>query len=57
MILDLFNVRGLALQITLTVYGREEEANTLIEQMTRDQDTILWYGGMYSGTTNNKSIR
>ncbi|KAL7602339.1 hypothetical protein Lser_V15G21479 [Lactuca serriola] len=34
-------IRGLALQITLTVYGRDEEAVTLIEQMTRDQDPIL----------------
>lgn len=49
--------------IALTVYGREEEADTLIEQMTRDQDPILRYGGMYalalaySGTANNKAIR
>ncbi|GJU00869.1 26S proteasome non-ATPase regulatory subunit 1-like protein [Tanacetum coccineum] len=54
---------GLALGIALTVYGREEEADTLIEQMTRDQDLILRYGGMYAfglanaGTTNNKAIR
>ncbi|KAB1213692.1 hypothetical protein CJ030_MR5G016203 [Morella rubra] len=34
-------IRGLALGIALTVYGREEEADTLIEQMTRDQDPIL----------------
>lgn len=56
-------IRGLALGIALTVYGREEEADTLIEQMTRDQDPILRYGGMYalalaySGTANNKAIR
>ncbi|KAK9288206.1 hypothetical protein L1049_016655 [Liquidambar formosana] len=37
-------IRGLALGIALTVYGREEEADTLIEQMTRDQDPILRYG-------------
>lgn len=49
--------------IALTVYGREEEADTLIEQMTRDQDPILRYGGMYAlalayrGTANNKAIR
>lgn len=49
--------------IALTVYGREEEADTLIEQMTRDQDPILRYGGMYAlalayqGTGNNKAIR
>ncbi|KAL0322670.1 UNVERIFIED_CONTAM: 26S proteasome non-ATPase regulatory subunitA [Sesamum angustifolium] len=42
---------------------REEEADTLIEQMTRDQDPILRYGGMYAlalayrGTANNKAIR
>ncbi|KAK6161825.1 hypothetical protein DH2020_005206 [Rehmannia glutinosa] len=54
---------GLALGIALTVYGREEEADTLIEQMTRDQDPILRYGGMYAlalayrGTSNNKAIR
>ncbi|MCO5552254.1 hypothetical protein L7F22_005766 [Adiantum nelumboides] len=55
--------RGLALGIALTVYGREEEADTLIEQMTRDQNPILRYGGMYAlalayrGTANNKAIR
>eukprot|EP00252_Welwitschia_mirabilis_P004380 TRINITY_DN1472_c0_g1_i3.p1 TRINITY_DN1472_c0_g1~~TRINITY_DN1472_c0_g1_i3.p1 ORF type:complete len:1033 (-),score=243.32 TRINITY_DN1472_c0_g1_i3:148-3138(-) len=55
--------RGLALGIALTVYGREEDADTLIEQMTRDQDPILRYGGMYAlalayrGTSNNKAIR
>ncbi|KAL8162880.1 hypothetical protein V2J09_014369 [Rumex salicifolius] len=54
---------GLALGIALTVYGREEEADTLIEQMTRDQDPIIRYGGMYAlalayrGTSNNKAIR
>nr|DAD37020.1 TPA_asm: hypothetical protein HUJ06_007661 [Nelumbo nucifera] len=56
-------IRGLALGIALTVYGREEEADTLIEQMIRDQDPILRYGGMYAlalayrGTANNKAIR
>lgn len=64
MIHNIFNgCRGLALGIALTVYGREEEADTLIEQMTRDQDPILRYGGMYAlalayrGTANNKAIR
>ncbi|XP_047319319.1 26S proteasome non-ATPase regulatory subunit 1 homolog A-like [Impatiens glandulifera] len=56
-------IRGLALGIALTVYGREEDADTLIEQMTGDQDPILRYGGIYalamaySGTANNKAIR
>ncbi|XP_010913789.1 26S proteasome non-ATPase regulatory subunit 1 homolog A [Elaeis guineensis] len=55
-------IRGLSLGIALTVYGREEEADTLIEQLTRDQDPILRYGGMYAlalayrGTSNNKAI-
>ncbi|KAG2582448.1 hypothetical protein PVAP13_6KG108500 [Panicum virgatum] len=55
-------IRGLSLGIALTVYGREEEADTLIEQMTRDQDPILRYGGMYAlalayrGTANNKAM-
>jgi len=54
--------RGLALGIALTLYEREEEADTLIEQMIRDQDPILCYGGMYAlafayrGTSNNKTI-
>ncbi|GAB2227852.1 hypothetical protein Droror1_Dr00009679 [Drosera rotundifolia] len=56
-------IRGISLGIALTVYGREEEADTLIEQMTRDQDPILRYGGIYAlalayrGTSNNKAIR
>jgi len=55
--------RRLALGIALTLYGKEEEADTLIEQMTRDQDPILCYGGIYGlafayrGTSNNKTIR
>ena len=58
-----FVSRGLAIGVALIVYGREEEADTIIEQMTRDQDPILRYGGMYAlalayrGTANNKAIR
>lgn len=53
----------MALGIALTVYGREEEADELIKNMTLDQDPIIRYGGMYalalaySGTANNKAIR
>eukprot|EP00898_Chlorokybus_atmophyticus_P004570 jgi/Chlat1/5113/Chrsp33S05124 len=56
-------IRGLAMGVALVVYGREEGADTLIEQMTRDQDPILRYGGMfalamaYCGTANNSAIR
>lgn len=55
--------RGLALGIALMMYGREEEADPLIERMTRDQDPVLRYGGMYAfalayrGTANNTAIR
>ncbi|XP_042047599.1 26S proteasome non-ATPase regulatory subunit 1 homolog A-like isoform X1 [Salvia splendens] len=56
-------IRGLAFGIALTVYGREEEADRLIEKMTSDQDPVLRYGGIYAlalayrGTSNNKAIR
>ncbi|GMH41090.1 hypothetical protein BSKO_09000 [Bryopsis sp. KO-2023] len=56
-------IRGVALGLALIMYGREEGAETLIEQMTRDQDPILRYGGMYviglayRGTDNNVAIQ
>ncbi|CAD7700777.1 unnamed protein product, partial [Ostreobium quekettii] len=56
-------IRGIALGLALIMYGREEGAETLIEQMTRDQDPILRYGGMYviglayRGTDNNAAIQ
>lgn len=55
--------RGLALGIALTVYGRENEADPLIERMTRDQNPVFRYGGMfawamaYRGTANTTAIR
>merc|ERR1712072_1683110 len=45
------------------MYGREEEAETLVEQLNRDQSPILRYGAMYitgmayAGTANNPAIR
>ena len=42
---------------------REEGAETLIEQMTRDLDPIIRYGGMYAialayrGTSNNAAVQ
>eukprot|EP00286_Rhodomonas_abbreviata_P028988 CAMPEP_0181315834 /NCGR_PEP_ID=MMETSP1101-20121128/15581_1 /TAXON_ID=46948 /ORGANISM="Rhodomonas abbreviata, Strain Caron Lab Isolate" /LENGTH=911 /DNA_ID=CAMNT_0023423057 /DNA_START=149 /DNA_END=2881 /DNA_ORIENTATION=- len=56
-------IRGLAMGMAIIMYGREEGADTLIEQLTRDKDPILRYGGMYtiataySGTGNNSAIR
>ena len=37
-------IRGVALGLALIMYGREEGADTLIEQMTLDQDPILRQG-------------
>mmetsp|Transcript_113 Transcript_113/g.303 ORF Transcript_113/g.303 Transcript_113/m.303 type:complete len:963 (+) Transcript_113:86-2974(+) len=55
-------IRGLALGMALVMYGREEQADTLIEQLTRDKDALLRYGAMftiglaYCGTANNSAI-
>lgn len=40
-------IRGLAMGLGLICYGTEEAADTLIEQMSREQDPILRYGAMY----------
>jgi 26S proteasome regulatory subunit N2 len=56
-------IRGLAIGLALVMFGREEEADTLIEQMLLDKDAILRYGAMYTiglaycGTSNNSAIR
>ncbi len=56
-------IRGLAVGMALIMYGREEEADTLIEQLCTDKDPILRYGGIwtvalaYAGTGNNKALR
>lgn len=56
-------LRGLAIGIALTMYGRLEEADTLIESLCRDKDPILRRSGMYTvamaycGTGNNKAVR
>ena len=39
-------IRGLALGLALIMYGREENAETLIEQMARDQDPIIRFGAI-----------
>jgi len=56
-------LRGLAMGIALTMYGRLEEADTLIDTLARDKDPILRWSGMYTvgmayaGTGNNAAIR
>ncbi|KAM0750672.1 26S proteasome regulatory complex, non-ATPase subcomplex, Rpn2/Psmd1 subunit [Meredithblackwellia eburnea MCA 4105] len=56
-------IRGLAIGIAFLMYGKEEEADSLIEKLLADPDAILRYGGIhtialaYAGTGNNKAIR
>jgi 26S proteasome regulatory subunit N2 len=56
-------IRGLALAIAMMVYGKEEGADVIIEQLARDRDPIIRYGAMYAvamaycGTGDNGAIR
>jgi len=56
-------IRGLSLTVAMIMYGQEEAADALIEQLCRDDDPLLRYGGMYTvamayvGTANNAAIR
>lgn len=49
--------------MALVMYGRQEEADTLIEQLILDKDALLRYGGMYAialaycGTGSAAAIR
>ena len=56
-------IRGCSVGLALTVYGREEEAEHLIEQMVRDSDPIIRYGGCLAvaaahvATGSNSAVR
>lgn len=56
-------IRALGISLALLMYGREDQADGLIEQMTRSKDSIMRYGAMfaigcaYAGTSNNNAIR
>ena len=56
-------IRALALAIAMMVYGKEENADALIEQLNRDRDPIVRYGAMfavamaYCGTADNGAVR
>eukprot|EP01041_Mallomonas_annulata_P003308 gene3308-6550_t len=56
-------IRALALAIAFMVYGKEESADGLIEQLARDRDPIIRYGAMYAvamaycGTGDNSAVR
>jgi 26S proteasome regulatory subunit N2 len=45
------------------VYGKEESADVIIEQLLRDRDSIIRYGGVYAvglayiGTSDNNAIK
>ena len=55
--------RGLAIGIALVMYGRLEEADTLIDTLCRDKDANLRRSGMYTiamaycGTASNAAIQ
>lgn len=56
-------IRALALAVAMMVYGKEESADVLIDQLARDRDPIVRYGAMfavalaYCGTGENSQIR
>ncbi|KAI8838641.1 armadillo-type protein [Chytridium lagenaria] len=56
-------IRGIAIGIALIMYGKEEGADGLIEQLLLDKDPVLRYSGIYtvamaySGTGSNKAIK
>ncbi|CAO3669707.1 unnamed protein product [Umbelopsis vinacea] len=56
-------IRGLAIGMSMIMYGREEQADTLIQELVNDKDPVLRYGGIYTvamaycATGNNKAIR
>jgi 26S proteasome regulatory subunit N2 len=56
-------IRGLAIGLACTYYGREESADPMIDQLIGDKDAILRYGGMfmigmaYGGTGANSAIK
>ena len=56
-------IRGLAVGLGIIVYGLEEQADGLIQQLVEDKDPILRYGGAYAigmayaGTSNNAALK
>eukprot|EP01135_Chromosphaera_perkinsii_P001840 Nk52_evm19s211 gene=Nk52_evmTU19s211 len=56
-------IRGLAIGVSMVVYGMEESADGIIQSLQDDKDPILRFSAMYCigmaycGTGNNKAIR
>jgi hypothetical protein len=55
-------IRALSISLALIMYGKEDNADGLIEQMVRSKDSIMRYGAMfaigcaYAGTNNNTAV-
>jgi len=41
-------IRALSISLALCMYGKEDAADTLIEQMCRSKDATMRYGGMFA---------
>ncbi|GJJ08770.1 hypothetical protein Clacol_002989 [Clathrus columnatus] len=56
-------IRGLAIGMAFIYYGKQEQADSIVEKLLADKDPILRYGGVYTlalayaGTANNDAIR
>jgi 26S proteasome regulatory subunit N2 len=56
-------IRSIAIALALMMFGKEDNADGLIEQMVRSKDSIMRYGAMfaigcaYAGTAKNEAIR
>lgn len=56
-------IRALAISLALIMYGKEESADALIDQMVMSKDAIMRYGAMfaigcaYAGTSNTNAVK
>lgn len=56
-------IRALSISLALVMYGKEDNADGLIEQMVRSKDSIMRYGAMYTigcayaGSSNTGAIK
>lgn len=56
-------IRAISISLALMMYGKEDNADGLIEQMVRSKDSIMRYGAMfaigcaYAGTSNNAAVK
>ncbi|KDQ63503.1 hypothetical protein JAAARDRAFT_119183 [Jaapia argillacea MUCL 33604] len=56
-------IRGLSVGLAFIYYGKQEEADAIVESLLAEKDPILRYGGVYTlalayaGTSNNVAIR